>query len=301
MAIVQTRSTTPQPPQILHDRFHSQLARFNLRRFSPSTPETDLNAEIEAEYEMRISERNFVERERRAVMSTAEQAPTAPPAFAAWLEDLRTTATTQDEALYPWLAEHSTPDDLRWLITQEAMGDPGFGDLVAMTRVKLPARAKLALAYTEYAARERATSWWTMPEIVAALFLTPDIDDTVWESLALANLMTALASNRRYVYQSVGALLIAEATAPRRARWLTEGLRRVGALPASSTLGELPTGADATAALLWTPPVLDRLLEADPQAHRYIAEGALMRLYSAAQCLQRYRSQFVPMVAASAH
>jgi hypothetical protein len=294
MAIALTRSTTPQPPQILHDRFHSQLARFNQQRFSPATPEGDLTAEMELEYEMRISERNFVERERRAVAPTAEQAPVEATQFTAWLDDLRATASTQDEVLYPWLAEHSTLDDLRWFISQEAMGDPGFGDLMAMTRVTLPPRAKLAVAYNEATGDERIAARWVLREIVAALFLSPDIDDTVWESLALANLMTALAANRRYVYQSVGALAIAEATAPQRARWITQGLRRLGALPASSTLGERSTRADVSAPVLWTRAVLEKLLEADPKAYCYLAEGALMRLYSASQCLLRYRNQFVP-------
>jgi hypothetical protein len=117
----------------------------------------------------------------------------------------------------------------------------------------------------------------------------------VWESLALANLMTALAANRRYVYQSVGALAIAEVAALQRARWIAQGLRRLGALPASATLGDLPVRTDVTAPVLWTSAVFEKLLESDAMAYRYIAEGALMRLYSVSQSLQRYRNQFVPI------
>jgi hypothetical protein len=157
----------------MHARFHSQLARFNQHRFSPATPDGDLTAEMEIEYEMRVSERNLVERERRAVMPTAEQAPSAAPEFTVWLDDLRATASMQDKALYPWLADHSTLDDLRWFISQEAMGDPGFGNLVAMTRVKLPTPAKLALGYNEGMGDERIAVHWVIPEVVAALFLTP--------------------------------------------------------------------------------------------------------------------------------
>jgi hypothetical protein len=35
----------------------------------------------------------------------------------------------------------------------------------------------------------------------------PTIDDIVWESQALANLMLGLAANSRYAYQSTGALM----------------------------------------------------------------------------------------------
>src|SRR6476661_1178734 len=52
--------------------------------------------------------------------------------------------------------------------------------------------------------------------------------DVVWEALALGNLMTALACNRRYAYQSIGALGVIELTAPGRAEQVNAGLKRLG-------------------------------------------------------------------------
>ena len=43
-----------------------------------------------------------------------------------------------------------------------------------------------------------------------------------------ANMMVALATNRRYAYQSIGALGVIELTAPGRAALVNEGLRRLG-------------------------------------------------------------------------
>lgn len=62
---------------------------------------------------------------------------------------------------------------------------------------------------------------------VKDLNLTPTIEDTVWESLALANLMVALAMNRRYAYQSIGALGAVEMTAQTRVGYVNEGLKRL--------------------------------------------------------------------------
>ena len=55
------------------------------------------------------------------------------------------------------------------------------------------------------------------------LGLTPEVENTVWEALALSNLMVALASNRRYAYQAVGALGAIEMTAPGRVALVNAG------------------------------------------------------------------------------
>ena len=53
-------------------------------------------------------------------------------------------------------------------------------------------------------------------------------DDTVWESLALSNLMVALATARHYASQSIGALGVIELTAPGRSGLVNAGLKRLG-------------------------------------------------------------------------
>jgi hypothetical protein len=116
-------------------------------------------------------------------------------------------------------------EDLKWFLTQEAAGEAGFDDLVAMTQVKLPDRAKLELArnYWDEMGRGKASGMHgpMLTRTTAMLGLTPTIDSTLWQSLALANTMTAFATTRRYVYQSVGALGVVELTAPGRVAWST--------------------------------------------------------------------------------
>ena len=63
---------------------------------------------------------------------------------------------------------------------------------------------------------------------VAILDLDTRIENTVWESLALANAMTAMASSRHYAWHSVGALGVIELTAPDRSAHTARGLRRIG-------------------------------------------------------------------------
>src|SRR3546814_1159903 len=64
--------------------------------------------------------------------------------------------------------------------------------------------------------------------LAEALRVQPRIENTVWESLALANAMTAMATSRRFAWHSIGALGIIEQTAPGRSVEVAAGLRRIG-------------------------------------------------------------------------
>src|SRR3546814_20589653 len=65
-------------------------------------------------------------------------------------------------------------------------------------------------------------------DLAATLAVEPRIERTVWENLALANAMTAMATCRRYVWQSIGALGVIEMTAPGRSAMVAKGLRSIG-------------------------------------------------------------------------
>ena len=121
---------------------------------------------------------------------------------------------------------------MRWFLTQEAAGEAGFDDLVAYAQVKLPARAKLELArnYWDEMGRGNIKGMHgpMLDRLVEALALEPAIETTIWESLALANAMTAMATTRRYAFHAIGALGAIELTAPARATATSAGLRRLG-------------------------------------------------------------------------
>jgi hypothetical protein len=63
--------------------------------------------------------------------------------------------------------------------------------------------------------------------MVNELKLSPSIETTVWESLALANTMLGLATSRRYTYHSLGALGVIELTAPWRAAKVSLAMQRL--------------------------------------------------------------------------
>jgi hypothetical protein len=121
-----------------------------------------------------------------------------------------------------------------------------------------------------------------------------DLDATqpiVWESLALGNIMMGLAANRRYTYQSLGALGAIELTAPSRARCVNAGLKRLEVAGHARHYFALHATLDVKHSAAWNAEVLRPIVATEPRAAHAIAEGALLRLHAGARCFERYREE----------
>ena len=272
-------------------QLHSALIRFARDRLEPRLPESP---ERSSEG-LRVLEAAFVEEERAAVAPSARHAPREPDAFVRWFEALRETGPGQGDPLFPWLAEEASLEEMRWFLTQEAAGEAGFDDLVALTQVKLPVPAKLELArnYWDEMGRGRAAAMHgpLLSDLARAMDVRADPEKTVWESLALANLMVALALDRRYAYHSIGALGAIELTAPGRVAQVDRGLARLGIPRAARRYFTLHATLDLKHSEAWNREVLRPLVTLEPRAAQAIAEGALMRLRAGERCFERYRRE----------
>lgn len=267
-----------------------RLDAFNACRMSPGRffPDPEL------EHALVGLELAFVESERACVRAHAANAPTDPDAFVAWFEALERTGPGQHDALFPWLAEEAPREAMVWFLTQEIAGEAGFDDLVALTQVKMPPRVKLELArnYWDEMGQGNAGGMHgpMLTRLAEALDIgKPEPERVVWESLALANLMAALANNRRYAYQSIGALGAIELTAPGRAALVNQGLKRLGLAGEARRYFALHATLDVKHSKSWNTEVIHPLVTEDPALAPLIAEGALMRLRAGQRCFDRYR------------
>ena len=278
------------------DALHRRLAHFNEKRLRPSLGSADWRADLEEERATKAIEARFVESERAAVRARAETAPGTPDAFIAWFEGLRETGPGQGDPVFPWLAERATRQEMRWFVMQEIGGEAGFEDLVALTQVRLPVAAKLELArnYWDEMGRGNAKGMHgpMLSRIGAALGAVATIEDTVWESLALTNMMVALAANRRYAYQSLGALGAIEMTAPGRVKYVDRGLERLGIPKKARHYFSLHAVLDVSHSAAWNREILQSIVAEEPRAAPAIAQGALLRLRCGARCFRRYRREF---------
>jgi hypothetical protein len=274
-------------------RFHTALARWNRRRLAVQTPSDHWQADLDEDCRMLRFEGRFIEAFRAHVAPHTADVPTDPDKFIAWFEALKDAGPGQHDQLFPWLAAEASLDEMKWFLTQEAAGEAGFDDLVALTQVKLPTRPKLELARNYWDEMGRGHMGGMhgpmLDRTVKGLGLTPAIETTLWQSLALANTMTALATTRRYAYQSVGALGVVELTAPTRVACVADGLKRLGVPAEQRKYFQLHAALDVEHSRAWNAEALRPLVEADPAVARHLAEGALMRLICGEQCFEAYR------------
>lgn len=276
--------------------FHSHLVQFNAKRLSPAFPDLGWMSEIQHDGEVLIEEGLFVERERRLTADQAAGAPTRPETFVSWFERLGEHGPRQDVALLPWLSSRASLADMTWFLRQESAGEAAVDDLVAITQVRFPNQPKLEMARTYWdemgRGQERGVHGAMLAALTRELGLAPGADETVWESLALSNLMVALAANRRYAYHAVGALGAVVLTAPKRFAQINAGLRRLGISTQARMYFQMNSDLDIDHSTAWHREVILPLVQANPAAARAIAEGAVMRQASRARCDRRYRRHF---------
>jgi Iron-containing redox enzyme len=271
---------------------HLRLAKDAQRRLRPGLPDDPPTGDAA---ELREMEAAFVAQERAAVAGLAADAPADAEGFVAWFESLKEKGPGQGDALFPWLAESATLEQMRWFLRQEVAGEAGFDDLVALAQVRMPVRAKLELArnYWDEMGRGRASAMHgsLLADLARTLGVEAAPDGTVWESLALANLLVALAFDRRLAFHCIGALGAIELTAPGRVAQVDRGLARLGVPRQTRRYFSLHATLDVQHSAAWNREVLAPLVAEDPRRARAIAEGALMRLRAGARCYSRYRRE----------
>jgi hypothetical protein len=278
-----------------NDDFQRGLARWNRARLAPGFPDQDWPGADERETRMRRQEGEFLDALRADVTAQAARVPTDPDGFIAWFEGLRDDGPGQHDPLFQWLAEEADRDQMRWFMGQEAAGEAGFDDLLSYTQVRMPARAKLEFARNYWDEMGRGNPKGMhgpmLDVLIERLELEADIDATVWESLALANAMTGMATARRYAWHSVGALGVIELTAPDRSAATAAGLRRLGFSGRERRYFDLHAVLDVKHSEAWNREALRPLVKEDPRRATAIAEGALIRLHCGARCFERYRAE----------
>jgi hypothetical protein len=284
-----------RPPDLLGEKTQQALARWNHERMAPGLPDPRWVQAIAHDAEMLRLQGRLLEELRSDVADAAAQAPRDASAFLEWFEALQDHGPGQGDPLFPWLAEQASLDEMRWYLRQEAAGEAGFDDLTALTQVKLPDRVKLELArnYWDEMGRGNAKGMHgpMLERLVDALDLEPSIDDTVAESLALANAMTAMATRRDYAWHAVGALGAIELTAPGRSAAVAAGLKRLGQPPKVRTYFDLHAVLDVKHSEAWNAEAIGPAVAEEPRRARAIAEGALIRLTCGARCFERYRRE----------
>ena len=276
--------------------FQTALANYNATRFDPGLPEEAARDQVAQEARVAAAEIAFVEKLLRTIAPMTKSIPSDADGFIAWFERLKEHGPGQGDPLFPWLATRATLDQMTWFILQEVAGEAGFEDLLALTQIKISHQAKLEMARNFWDEMGRGFGKGMHGPMLARLsnhlMLAPTPDTVVPEALALGNTMIALAKHRRYAFHSVGALGVIELTAPTRAAYVNEGLKRVGIKAKQRHYFAVHAVLDVKHSQAWNREVLHPLVKEDPRRARAIGEGAIMRLWHGARTFARYRHEF---------
>jgi hypothetical protein len=278
------------------ERFQTELAKYNGRQLAPRFPDDAWRGELEDHAQVVRAEGEYVELVRKEIAPLVADMPSDVDGFIAWFEELKETGPGQGDPLFPWLAEQATHADMLWFLTQEVAGEAGFDDLLAMTQVKMPVTAKLEMArnYWDEMGRGRETAMHgpLLERLATYLDIDAKPEHVVPDSLALGNTMLALARSRRYCFQSIGALGVIEMTAPTRAGFVDQGLKRLRIPTKKRLYFTLHAVLDIKHSECWNREVLRSLVAEEPRRAAAIGEGALLRLWHGARCFERYREHF---------
>jgi hypothetical protein len=281
--------------EIAQHHLHVRLNAFNSRRLKPSVPSAAWREQLAHDLQLQIEEGNYLEVERENIRTELADLPDDADSFMVWFETLRETGAGQNDPLFPWLAREASMADMRWFLAQEVAGEAGFDDLVALTQLRFPPTPKMEMARNYWDEMGRGHPQGVHGAMLAntarEFGIEASAETTVWESLALANVMAGLAVNRRYAFHSVGALGVIEMTAPGRVSLVNEGLKRLRVSAAGRQYFQLHAGLDVRHSEAWNREIIYPLVKADMSCAVAIAEGALMRLQCGQRCFARYRTE----------
>ena len=276
--------------------FQTALTKYNATRLQPALPEDASSGELADQQAVLHAEIEFIEAQRKEIAPLTTGIPSDTDDFLAWFEQLKQTGPGQGDPLFPWLAQSASVEQMKWFLFQEVAGEAGFEDLLAMTQVKMSVQAKLEMARNFWdemgRGREKGMHGPMLERLASYFDLSPTPDTVVPESLALGNTMIALAHHRRYAYHSIGALGVIEMTAPTRAGYVDQGLRRLGIPAKKRHYFAVHAILDVKHSQEWNREVLRPLVAEDPRRARAIGEGAVMRLWHGARSFERYRREF---------
>lgn len=280
------------PVELPLDTLHAHLANYNLQRMATAIPTTTWEDDERSAFEYRVLEGQYLETLRSTVKPLSPGYMGTTDNFVNWFESLTHWGAGQQHALFNWLATDATLAQMKWFLTQDAAVKKGFEDLVAFTQVGLPEQCKLECARNFWdemgRGKQGSTQGSLLERTTQSLKLQPSIDTAVWESLALNNMMLGLATTRRYVYHSLGALGAAELMSSQRAAKVSSGMKRLGLDPWARSYYDLNAALDISHSCNWIREIIRPVVSANPECSQFIAEGALMRLHSDKLCFDRY-------------
>jgi hypothetical protein len=232
-----------------------------------------------------ILEHALLEDEITQVTHLVTEYPSKGNAYVHWLKRLISDHRASRHPYYhSFIENHSTREDLRYLLAQETCIDPRFDDILALMQLGARGGAKMELA----------SNYWdemgngNMSDVHSVLFdeALNELEITqayikenyLFEAKLCGNISAALALRRQNYFMAIGYFGVTEYLVPRRFRNLISAWKRLKLPHKGMHYHDLHISIDAGHAAGWFKNVVQPAIDQDARVGRDIAIGALIRL-----------------------
>lgn len=223
--------------------------------------------------------------------------PRDPAEFVKTLAEVAYSHPVASHSFYAsHLARRGTRADLRHYFIQELTVDGRFDDLIALFQIGASGSMKMELARNYWdemgcgSLEDVHTDLFA--RVIDALAITPEeiARSTTHESRMCGNFSVMLASRRDLFYQAAGYFGIMEFLVPRRMREVLTCWERNALDPEAVKYHRVHMAVDDRHATGWFKHVIEPVLVENPAAGAEIMAGALLRLNTSQQYLDRLLS-----------
>jgi Iron-containing redox enzyme len=269
-----------------HHAVHDILTAIYQRDFSrPTTSASECETQPVLRDIAAIFEQAMLDYEIALVEDGASGYPVDGKDYVLWLKRVIANHRASHHPFYrPYLQDHGTRDDVRFLLAQETSLDPRFDDILALIQLGTDEAEKIEIAanYWDEMGNGEATNMHgaLFAKALAALDIDPAYikDNLLLEAKLCGNLSAALSLSRRHYYKAIGYFGVTEYLAPRRFRSLIVAWHRLGLPPEGIRYHDLHVAVDAGHAAGWFKNVIEPAVDRDPRVGRDIAIGVVIRL-----------------------
>ncbi|HEY0484227.1 MAG TPA: iron-containing redox enzyme family protein [Kofleriaceae bacterium] len=269
-----------------HQAVHDILTAIYQRDFTrPDTSESECETQPVLRDIAAIFEQAMLDYEIALIREGATGYPLDGKEYVLWLKRLISSHVASRHPFYrPYLQDHGTREDVRFLLAQETSLDPRFDDILALIQLGTEGDAKIEIAgnYWDEMGNGEPTNMHGVlfAKALAALEIDDQYikDNLLLEAKLCGNLSAALTLSRRHYFKAIGYFGVTEYLAPRRFRSLILAWRRLGLPPEGIRYHDVHVEIDAGHAAGWFKNVIEPAIDRDSRVGRDIAIGTLIRL-----------------------
>jgi|SRR5690554_279973 len=214
--------------------------------------------------------------------------------YESWFRQLLNTHNAAKHEYYEdFLPNRATTSDIRYLLAQETSLDPRFDDILALMQIGTQGREKMEIASNYWDEMGNGDSTLVHTRLFSTALNSIEANEDyisenqTHEAKVSGNISAFLALRRRNYFKAVGYFGVTEYLAPRRFTSLVKAWENNGLPKEGIEYHKLHIKIDAIHGSAWIKNVIRPLVESSPEICIDIAIGALIRLNSSEQYLDR--------------